>query len=424
MNLEAEYAFIGCILASGELIKETTVQAEHLYHESNKIIYRTMQKVDKAGDAIDLVTVITAIGNQNLKTIGGRSFLARLMNSVPSTKAFPTYEKFVLEAWKIREAKRIQTTNIATLEDISKLANEYTKIEAAAETDTYDHKNTLIELYENIQKQAHGLSGIDTGFRDLNNYLDGFQNKELIISAARPSVGKTAKMLNHAIAHCVKGGMTIIFSLEMDKELLHKRIISTIGRINGFKLKNPKQYFNKDDWDRFSNALAILSEMNIHIYDRAGQTVPYIRSVVKKLKRQHPDVPILVQIDYLQLLRSASTRGETRNIEVGEMTRSLKELAKDENIPVYLLSQLSRGVETRQDKRPRMSDIRDSGSVEQDADVIEFLYRDDYYDADSEAENIIEVIIAKQRNGPVGTVKLIYEKEYNLLLNRSEANDD
>ena len=222
-------------------------------------------------------------------------------------------------------------------------------------------------------------------------------------------------MLNHAIAHCNNGGMTIIFSLEMDKESLLKRMIATIARINGFKMKNPKQYFNDDDWNRFNKAMGILGEMNIHIFDQAGQTVTYIRSKVNRLKQMHPDTEILVQIDYLQLIRS-SKKFENKNVEIGEITRSLKELAKEADVPVYLLSQLSRGVESRQDKRPRMSDIRESGSVEQDADVIEFLYRDDYYDAESDKQDMIEVIIAKQRNGPVGTVELAYMKEFNLFV--------
>ena len=177
-------------------------------------------------------------------------------------------------------------------------------------------------------------------------------------------------------------------------------------------LRKSFDFINLGEWDN------LLSNMNMKIYDKSGQTVQYIRSKVKKLQRQYPDKPILIMIDYLQLIRTTG-RYESRNVEVGEITRSLKELARDTQSPVYLLSQLSRGVETRQDKRPTMADIRDSGSVEQDADVIEFLYRDDYYDSDTEKQNIIEVIIAKQRNGSVGTVELAFLKEYNKFLDLS-----
>jgi len=168
--------------------------------------------------------------------------------------------------------------------------------------------------------------------------------------------------------------------------------------------------------------MGILGDLNLHIFDKSGQTVQEIRSQVKKLKRKYPDVPMLIQIDYLQLIRT-SQRYESKNIEVGEITRSLKELAKETNSPVYLLSQLNRGVESRQDKRPMMSDIRDSGSIEQDADVIEFLYREDYYNPESDKKNIIEVIIAKQRNGAVGTVELYYQKEFNLFHGLERRNE-
>src|SRR5699024_11952552 len=254
---------------------------------------------------------------------------------------------------------------------------------------------TMIDGYESVENQKKGLSGYDTGFSDLNTYLNGFQEGDLFISAARPSTGKTAKMLAHASEHCKKGHIAVIFSLEMSAQSLNKRMISLLGKIDGSKMRNPKQYFNDDDWNRYTQSLGILSEMSLYIYDQSGQKVSFIREKVAKLRKQYPGKQILVMIDYLQLMRSDG-RFENKNIEVGEITRSLKELAKEYNVPVYLLSQLSRGVESRQDKRPMMSDIRDSGSVEQDADVIEFLYRDDYYDNESEKDGIIEVIIAKQ----------------------------
>jgi replicative DNA helicase len=346
------------------------------------------------------------------------------MNSVPSTEPFKTYEKYIMEAWKLREAKRIQGTEMTSVADIDRVIEKYVDLACHDQDEAYDHTATMVEMYQKINEQEVGISGLDTGFRDLNDYLDGFQNKELIISAARPSVGKTAKMISHALTHCANGGVTVIFSLEMDKESLIKRMVSSIGKIDGFKMKNPKSYFNKEDWEKFTTALGILGKMNLHLYDDAGQTVPQMRAKVNQLKRKFPGVPLLVQIDYLQLIRPTGKR-ETRTIEIGEMTRSLKALAKDADVPVYLVSQLSRGVESRQDKRPRMSDIRDSGSVEQDADVIEFLYRDDYYDREAKNENIVEVIIAKHRNGPVGTVKLAYAKEYNVFVDMEEdVNDD
>lgn len=408
INLEAEYGLLGCILTKGELIKEVNLPSKCFYDSTNKMIFEAMQDIDKSGDPIDVITVLS-------KANVAKKHLADLMNSVASLETFKTYEKLIINSWKLRKAKEIKSKEIEDISDISNIMNELSELEQENEDKDYNHKEALIKLYDNIEKQESGLSGIDTGFKDLNRMLDGFQGGDLIISAARPSVGKTAKMLNHAIKHGEKGGLVVIFSLEMGEEQLNKRMISTIGRIDGHKMKNPKQFFDADDWSRLTIALGKLENMNIHIYEKSGQTVPYIRSKVKKLQREYPNTPMLILIDYLQLIRS-EVKQESKNIEVGEITRSLKELAKDTNSPVYLLSQLSRGVESRQDKRPMMSDIRDSGSIEQDADVIEFLYRDDYYNAETEAQNIIEIIIAKQRNGAVGTVELAFIKEYNQFL--------
>lgn len=422
-SLEAEYGLLGCILKKGDIIKELSLQEKHFVDRNNQIIFKTFREIEEGNEPIDMVSVVVRLGNENLSRIGGRKHLADLMNSVVRIESFKSYEKFILESWKIREARKIQETEIFNLDDLSNVMSRFDEIELENNDDDYNHVEAITKLYQDIENQEKGLSGFDTGFIDLNRMLDGFQKGDLIISAARPSVGKTAKMLNHAMAHCKNDGLSAIFSLEMKDDLLNKRMLSAIGRIDGHKMRNPKQYFNENDWSRFTNAIGILSNMNLQIYDKSGQTLTYIRSKLTSLRKKNPDKDILVFIDYLQLIRS-DRRYENKNIEVGEITRSLKEMAKDLNVPIFLLSQLSRGVESRQDKRPMMSDIRDSGSVEQDADVIEFLYRDDYYNVDSEKQNIIEVIIAKQRNGKVGTVELAFIKEYNLFANLEVARNE
>src|SRR5690625_1905851 len=407
INLEAENMFIGCLLKDGTLIKETTIQPKHLHDPANKNTLEIIQELDKNDEVIDLVSVIVAS-----KGAADKERLASFINSIASLHSFKMLERSVIESYKLREASRIMSKDINELSDIEALKNELDNLSISNDDDEYDHQQAMVDLHEGIEWQEKGLSGYDTGFRDLNRYLDGFQEGDLIISAARPSTGKTAKMLAHASKHCLNDDVAVIFSLEMSGELLNKRMISQLGKINGSKMRNPKQYFNDGDWGKYTQGLGILSQMNIYIYDRSGQTTSYIRQKVAKIRKQYPDKKILVMIDYLQLMRTDKNY-ENKNIEVGEITRSLKELAREYNVPVYLLSQLSRGVESRQDKRPMMSDIRDSGSVEQDADVIECLYRDDYYDSDSANAGIIEVIIAKQRNGPVGTVELAYQKEHN-----------
>jgi len=406
-NLEAENMFIGSLLKDGTLIQETSVQPKHLYDSENKKVLEIIMQLDKNNENIDIVSVVVASKGQVNK-----ERLASFINSIASVHTFKTIERSVIEEYKLREAKRIQSKEITSLEDIASFKEELSELNIASDNHEYDHQQAMIDLYESVENQKKGLSGYDTGFSDLNTYLDGFQEGDLIISAARPSTGKTAKMLAHASEHCKKGHIAVIFSLEMSAQSLNKRMISLLGKIDGSKMRNPKQYFNDNDWNRYTQSLGILSEMSLYIYDQSGQKVSFIREKVAKLRKQYPGKQILVMIDYLQLMRSDG-RFENKNIEVGEITRSLKELAKEYNVPVYLLSQLSRGVESRQDKRPMMSDIRDSGSVEQDADVIEFLYRDDYYDNESENAGIIEVIIAKQRNGPVGKVELAYQKEHN-----------
>lgn len=415
INLEAEYGLLGCILKKGDLIKEITIQEKHFHSTYNKILFNTLREIEQKNEPIDIVTVVTTMGQEKLSNIGGKKYLADLMNSVASLEPFKTYEKYIIEAWKLREARNIQSKEITNLDDLTNIMSKLSELELENNDDDYNHKEAIVELYEDIENQPEGLSGLDTGFRDLNNLLNGFQKQDLIISAARPSVGKTAKALNHAMKHGDNGGVVAFFSLEMSKKLLNKRMLSTIGNIDGHKMRNPKQFFDAEDWSKLTSAMGILSNMNLHIYDKSGQTIPYIRSKVSKLRRKYPDKEILVIIDYLQLIVPVK-KYESKNVEIGDYTRTLKALAKDFDVPVYLLSQLSRGVESRQDKRPKMSDIRDSGSIEQDADVIEFLYRDDYYDAETEKKNIIEIIVAKHRNGAVGTIELVFQKEYNLFM--------
>lgn len=409
LNLEAELSYIGCLLKDETLIKESVLQSSKFYDGFSKKAFEIIKSLESAGETIDLVSVVVASkGNIDKKK------LADVVNSIATTENFKFLERQILEAWKLREVNRIKSQEVKTLEDVVRIQDELSNLEINNDEE-YNHQEALIKLYESIEDQKEGLSGYDTGFTDLNRILDGFQEGDLIISAARPSLGKTAKMLAHAKAHCDNGGVTAIFSLEMDNQSLIKRLISNVGKVDGHKMRNPKQYFDGNDWSKLTMGLGLLSNYKLHIYDKSGQTVSEIKSKVAALRKKYPEEKILVMIDYLQLIRS-DRNYESKNVEVGEITRTLKEVARDNKVPVYLLSQLSRGVTNRQDKRPIMSDLRDSGNIEQDADVIELLHRDDYYDADA-TNNIMEVIIAKQRNGSVGTVELVYLKEYNLFLN-------
>jgi len=275
-------------------------------------------------------------------------------------------------------------------------------------------KDVLIDVYDNIE-QLHqntgDVTGIPTGFKDLDHITSGFQRNDLIIVAARPSVGKTAFALNVAQNVAIKTDENVaIFSLEMGADQLVSRMLCAEGNIDAQRLRTGN--LETEDWTKLTMAMGSLSNAGIFIDDSPGIRVNEIRSKCRRLKQEHGLGMIL--IDYLQLIQgSGASAKENRQQEVSEISRSLKGLARELEVPVIALSQLSRGVEQRQDKRPMMSDLRESGSIEQDADIVGFLYRDDYYDKESEKQNIIEIIIAKQRNGPVGTVELAFVKEYN-----------
>ncbi|MGG5832112.1 replicative DNA helicase, partial [Bacillus pumilus] len=285
-------------------------------------------------------------------------------------------------------------------------------------------KDVLVQTYDNIE-QLHNrkgdITGIPTGFSELDRMTAGFQRNDLIIVAARPSVGKTAFALNIAQNVATKTDESVaIFSLEMGAEQLVMRMLCAEGNINAQNLRTGN--LTEEDWGKLTMAMGSLSNSGIFIDDTPGIRVSEIRSKCRRLKQENGLGMIL--IDYLQLIQGSGRSSDNRQQEVSEISRALKSLARELEVPVIALSQLSRGVEQRQDKRPMMSDIRESGSIEQDADIVAFLYRDDYYDKESENKNIIEIIIAKQRNGPVGTVSLAFVKEYNKFVNLERRFDD
>ena len=278
-------------------------------------------------------------------------------------------------------------------------------------------KDVLVQTYDNIEllhTRKGDVTGIPTGFRDLDKMTAGFQRNDLIIVAARPSVGKTAFALNIAQNVATKTDENVaIFSLEMGADQLVMRMLCAEGNIDAQVLRTGA--LEAEDWRKLTMAMGSLSNAGVFIDDSPGIRVNEIRSKCRRLQQEHGLGMII--IDYLQLIQGSGRAGENRQQEVSEISRSLKGLARELKVPVIALSQLSRGVEQRQDKRPMMSDLRESGSIEQDADIVSFLYREDYYDKETENQNIIEIIIAKQRNGPTGTVSLAFAKEYNKFVN-------
>ncbi|QHE54135.1 replicative DNA helicase [Pontibacillus sp. HMF3514] len=424
-NIEAEQAVLGAIFLEPQAIATASevLLPEDFYRASHQRIYEVMTKLSEKGEPIDLVTVTTALSNQSvLDEVGGVSYLSDLANSVPTAANIEYYTKIVEEKSILRRliktATNIVTSGYSDEGEVESVLNEAEKsiLEVAQSKDSGRFKNikdVLIDVYDNIE-QLHNndeeVTGVPTGFRDLDQITSGFQKNDLIIVAARPSVGKTAFALNIAQNVAVTAQENVaIFSLEMGADQLVMRMLCAEGNINAQKLRTGS--LEEEDWGKLTMAMGSLSNAGVFIDDTPGIKVNEIRSKCRRLKQEHGLGMIL--IDYLQLIQGNGNSKENRQQEVSEISRALKGLARELNVPLIALSQLSRGVEGRQDKRPMMSDIRESGSIEQDADIVGFLYRDDYYDQESEKQNIIEIILAKQRNGPVGTVELAFVKEYN-----------
>lgn len=415
-NIEAEQYLLGCILVDGDLIKEISLQPEHFYRASHRIIFAAMRELEKKDEPIDVVTVITQIGIDKADTVGGISYLSRLAGGVPTTSTVQTYEKYILDAWKLRQAEMIANKikeEVAVAKDSSIIGQSIAELSRLDETgydEDFDLKKELLELDDEFESATEGLKGITTGLNDLNAATNGWQDEDLIIVGARPSMGKTAFALNEALNAAKDGTVTTIFSLEMGRKQLLKRMICIEGKIDFTKLRNPKKLMSPEEYTHMARTMGYISTLPLFIYDKPGTTVQEMRAKVRKLKRKYPDQRHLVIIDYLQLITGSGA--ENRTQELGEISRALKLMAREYKLPVIALSQLSRSLEQRKDKRPMMSDLRESGNIEQDADVVAFLYRDDYYDPESTQKNVTEVIIAKQRNGPTGTVKLVFLKQF------------
>src|SRR3954454_11989692 len=435
-NIEAEQAVLGAIFlepSSLTLASEMLIP-EDFYRGAHQRIFNAMLKLNDKGEAIDLVTVTEELAaTKLLEDVGGISYLSELAGSVPTAANIEYYAKIVEEKSLLRRLIRTATSiaqDSYTREDeVDALLGEAEKsiLEVSQRKSAgsfHQMKDVLVRTYDNIEvmhNRVGDITGIATGFAELDKMTAGFQRNDLIIVGARPSVGKTAFALNIAQNVATKTDENVaIFSLEMGAEQLVMRMLCAEGNIDAQRLRTGS--LTDDDWGKLTMAMGSLSNSGIFIDDTPGVRISDIRSKCRRLQQEHGLGMIL--IDYLQLILGSGRSGENRQQEVSEISRSLKQLARELQVPIIALSQLSRGVEQRQDKRPMMSDIRESGSIEQDADIVAFLYRDDYYDKESENKNIIEIIIAKQRNGPTGTVSLAFVKEYNKFVNLETRYND
>ena len=423
-NIEAEQAVLGAMLIKKEAIIEVQeiLRPDDFYREIHRIVYEAMVRLQNNDEAVDLVTLTEELRKTDmLDKVGGLGFITQLANIVGTAANVSYHAKIVKEKAELRNLINV-ATEIAgkAYEDSDEVENimdeAEKKILAVASRQGggafESMKNIVMRTFERINilyESKGGLTGISSGFKDLDKLTAGLQKSDLILVAARPSMGKTAFTLNIASYVGLHGGSVAFFSLEMSKEQLMQRMLCSEGGIDASRLRTGQ--LDEVEWNKMVGVADKMSRAPIYIDDTAGITVMELRSKARRLKAEHG--LDLIIIDYLQLMQGrASKNSDNRQQEISEISRSLKALARELDVPVIALSQLSRSVESRQIKKPMLSDLRESGSLEQDADIVMFLYREDYYDKDTENKNITEIIVAKHRNGPVDSVQLFFQKEY------------
>ena len=435
-DLAAEQAVLGAIFLDSDRLIEVKefLSTDDFYKNAHKIIFRAMEHLSDNREAIDVLTVRSLLENQNdLETIGGIAYIAELATATPTAANASYYAKIVAEKSLLRQLINKLTQSVEKAysqedpaEDVlAEAEKSLIDVQQGRNTSSFRRISDVLSMnlddLEERAKQKSTITGIATGYPALDAMTTGLHEEELIILAARPAVGKTAFALNIAQNIGTKQNKTVaIFSLEMGAESLVNRMLAAEGTIESHNLRTGQ--LNDEEWNQYFIAMGTLSKASIYIDDTPGIKITEIRARSRKLAQETGNLGLIV-IDYLQLI--SGTGRENRQQEVSEISRQLKILAKELKVPVIALSQLSRGVEQRQDKRPVLSDIRESGSIEQDADIVAFLYRDDYYDragADDddegfndvpEVDNKVEVIIEKNRSGSRGTVELLFLKEYN-----------
>lgn len=431
-NIEAEQAVLGAMLIDKEAIAKATevLSADDFYREAHRVIFSAMLELYNKNEAVDMVTVTEILKRDNkLEDIGGIAYITSLANVVLTAANVKYHAEIVAEKSVLRQLVRVSTEiaamgyeaneDVGTLLDtaesrILEISNRKKKNDFTAINDILMDS---VQSIESLLQNKGGLTGLPAGFADLDKLTSGLHPSDFIILAARPSMGKTALALNIVQnvalrAHKVIGGeprSVAFFSLEMSKEQLVNRMLCAEAGIDSQRLRIGEM--RDEDWTHLWDACDTMSRAKIYIDDTAGITAMDMRSRARRLKAEHG--LDLIVVDYLQLMQGSGKRNNSgdRQQEVSEISRSLKALARELDVPVLALSQLSRSVESRQVKRPMLSDLRESGSLEQDADIVAFLYREDYYNPETENKHT-ELIIAKHRNGPVDTVNLFFQKQF------------
>lgn len=427
---EAEQSVIGSMLMSRDAIMtaQEIITSEDFYQKQYGIIFEAMQELFNEGKAVDFVTLQNRLREKDVPPeISDMEYVRDLLNAVPTSANIKHYADIVAEKAVLRRlikaAEEMETSCYMDNTPIDQLIEESEKkmFSLFQQKNTSDYEpihKVVIDALNTIEKASRtrgNVTGLATGFTDLDYKTSGFQPSDFILVAARPSMGKTAFVLNIAEYMAFRQNRTVaIFSLEMSKQQLVNRLLAMESHVNSQDIRNGN--LKDEDWKRLIESASIIGQSNLIIDDTPGITVRELRSKCRKYKLEHGlDI---IMIDYLQLMSGSSNRaGDSRQQEISDISRSLKAIARELNVPVVALSQLSRAVESRTDHRPILSDLRESGAIEQDADVVMFLYRDDYYHKDSEDKGICEINIAKQRNGPIGSINLAWLPDYTKFVN-------
>ncbi len=429
-SIEAEQSVLGSMLIDKEVVPVVMeiLKPEDFYRPDHREIYNVILELFDKAQPIDLITVSERLKlHGKLELVGGLEYLSNIATEVPTTANVKHYSKIVEEKALLRKlikaSSDIVDLGFNASEEVSYILDKaeqsvFDILQKRSSQGFVPIKDVLVDTFNNLEEMYNNkgnITGIPTGFTDLDFKTSGLHNSDLILIAARPAMGKTAFALNLAQNAAVNGHVPVaVFSLEMSKDQLVNRILCSEAMVDSNKMKTGK--LEDNDWQKVAKALAPLSEAPIYIDDTPGVSITEIRAKCRRLKLEHNLG--LVVIDYLQLMQGSGKKGgENRQQEISEISRSLKILAKEINVPVICLSQLSRAPEARTDHRPILSDLRESGAIEQDADIVMFLYRDDYYNPETEKKNIAELIIAKHRNGSTGTVELVWLGQYTKFAN-------
>lgn len=431
-SLDAEKSVLGSMFLSKVAVQKAmeSLLKETFYLEANGIIFDAISNLVEKGTPVDITTVTSYLDDQKvLKQVGNVEYLTELVNAVPTASNVDEYirivEECAIKRRLIEEATNIVNEVYSSKEDLTDLLENAERkvtnvVKSKKGTQFRSMKVVLAKTQSDLEKLSKNkgeVTGISTGFYDIDRLTSGFHENELIIIAARPGMGKTAFALNLATNIAMNSKKPVaLFNMEMGAEQLATRMISSVGQIDGYKLRNGRLEHN--DWKRVNEAMSRLIDTKLFIDDTPGMTIGEIRAKCRRLDSEQGGLGIII-IDYLQLISGSARYAGNRQQEVSEISRSLKTLAMELGVPVIALAQLSRSVEGRDDKRPLLSDLRESGSIEQDADIVAFLYRDDYYTKESvdEFTSKSEFIVAKHRNGPTKTIDLLFKKNTSTFVN-------